>query len=587
MVTLTIDDRQVEVEEGSTVLDAAKELGVEIPTLCFHPSIEPYSACRVCLVQIGDGDASSLAASCSYPVQDDLVVRTDTPEVLDARKMMVELLMARAPKAEKVRELATDMGIEKSRFPAGDEDEECILCGLCVRVCDEVVGKSIVNFVNRGDEREVTTAFSEPSADCITCAACALVCPTECIKIEEADQVRHSELQLGPPKAIHVPFAQAVPNVPVIDTESCIHSQTEGCKFCETVCEPEAITFETEEKEREVDVGAIVVATGFKPFDPARTPQYGYGRLPNVISGLEFEMMSNASGPTGGDIVMQDGSVPRSVGIIHCVGSRDENNNPYCSRVCCMYAMKFAHLVREKLHDADVYEFYIDVRAFGKGYEEFYERVLSEDVIFVRGKGAEVTEVAETPEEEGKLTIKCEDTLLGEIRRIPVDMVVLAVGLEPHADSEDVAHTFSLSCADGGFFLEQHPKLAPVSTSTDGVMIAGACQGPKDIPDSVAQGAAAAAEALSLIDAGRVAIEPITSAIDEDLCAGCKTCIELCPYTAIEFDDEKKISKIEEVLCKGCGTCVAACPSGAAHQRGFSDKQILAELEGALLVQVS
>ncbi len=587
MMTLTIDGKQVQVEGGATILDAAKELDIEIPTLCYHPAIEPYSACRVCLVQIIEGDRSRLAASCSYPAEEGLVVRTDSSEVLEARKMVVELLLARAPKAEKVRELAAEMGVEKPRFPVDEKGDDCILCGLCVRACEEVVGKSVVNFINRGDEREVTTAFGEPSEECITCGACALVCPTECIKIEEADQIRHSDMQLGPPKAIYVPFAQAVPNVPVIDTESCIHSQTEQCKICEKFCEPEAITFDTEEKERELDVGAIILATGYKPFDPARVPQYGYGRLPNVISGLEFEIMSNASGPTGGSIVLQDGSSPKSVGILHCVGSRDENNNPYCSRVCCMYAMKFAHLVREKLHDAQVYELYIDVRAFGKGYEEFYQRVLSEDVIFIRGKGAEVTEVAEKPEEEGKLVIKCEDTLLAELRRLPVDMVILAVGLEPQADAEDVAHTFSLSCTDDGFFLEQHPKLAPVSTSSDGLMIAGACQSPKDIPDSVAQGAAAAAEALSLIDAGRVEIEPITSVIDEELCAGCKTCIELCPYTAIEFDEEEKISKVTEVLCKGCGTCVAACPSGAAQQRGFSDKQILAELEGALLVQVS
>jgi len=587
MMTLTIDGKQVQVEGGATILDAAKQLDIEIPTLCYHPAIEPYSACRVCLVQIIEGDRSHLAASCSYPAEEGLVVRTDSSEVLEARKMVVELLLARAPKAEKIRELAAKMGVEKPRFPVDENGDDCILCGLCVRACEEVVGKSVVNFINRGAEREVTTAFGEPSEECITCGACALVCPTECIKIEEADQIRHSDMQLGPPKAIYVPFAQAVPNVPVIDTESCIHSQTEQCKICEKFCEPEAITFDTEEKERELDVGAIILATGYKPFDPARVPQYGYGRLPNVISGLEFEIMSNASGPTGGSIVLQDGSSPKSVGILHCVGSRDENNNPYCSRVCCMYAMKFAHLVREKLHDAQVYELYIDVRAFGKGYEEFYQRVLSEDVIFIRGKGAEVTEVAEKPEEEGKLVIKCEDTLLAELRRLPVDMVILAVGLEPQADAEDMAHTFSLSCTDDGFFLEQHPKLAPVSTSSDGLMIAGACQSPKDIPDSVAQGAAAAAEALSLIDAGRVEIEPITSVIDEELCAGCKTCIELCPYTAIEFDEEEKISKVTEVLCKGCGTCVAACPSGAAQQRGFSDKQILAELEGALLVQVS
>jgi heterodisulfide reductase subunit A len=211
---------------------------------------------------------------------------------------------------------------------------------------------------------------------------------------------------------------------------------------------------------------------------------------------------------------------------------------------------------------------------------------MSEDVVFIRGKGAEVTDEAETPEEEGKLIVKCEDTLLGLIRRIPVDMVVLCAGLEAQPDAADVAKVFGLSTVDGGFFLERHPKLAPVSTSTDGVFIAGACQSPKDIPDAVAQGAAAAAKATELLDAGVVKVEPITSSIDEDACAGCKTCIGLCPYTAILFDEEKKVSVVEEALCKGCGTCVAACPSGAAAQKGFADAQILAEIEGALSVPV-
>ncbi|MFQ6099267.1 MAG: 4Fe-4S binding protein, partial [Armatimonadota bacterium] len=367
------------------------------------------------------------------------------------------------------------------------------------------------------------------------------------------------------------------------EASRCLHCGTcVECMECVKLCTVNAIKHDMEPGTIEVEVGSIIIATGFSPFDARRARQYGYGIYDNVLTSLEFERLSHASGPTGGKILLKDGREPGSVAIIHCVGSRDENYNQHCSRVCCMYAMKFAHLVREKT-DAQVYEFYIDIRAFGKGYEEFYDRLMSEDVIFIRGKGAEVTDAPERPEEEGKLIVKCEDTLLGIIRRVPVDMVLLAVGLEPREDAEQVAKTFSLSCSDGGFFLELHPKLAPVATSTDGIFIAGACQGPKDIPDTVAQGAAAAAEALSLIDAGSVTIEPITSVIDEDLCAGCKTCIELCPYAAIEFNEEKGISEVVEALCKGCGTCVAACPAGAAHQRGFDDQQIVAEIEGAMM----
>ena len=300
-----------------------------------------------------------------------------------------------------------------------------------------------------------------------------------------------------------------------------------------------------------------------------------------MLSALEFERISHASGPTGGKILKKDGTPPQSVAILHCIGSRDENYQKYCSRVCCMYSLKFAHLIREKTH-ADVYNFYIDMRAFGKGYEEFYKRLLAEGVHFIRGKAAEVTDVAESPEEKGKLIVIGEDTLLGLTRRIPVDMVILSTGIKPAQGAEELARLLSLSCTQGQFYLEKHPKLAPVDTASDGIFLAGACQGPKDIPDAVAQGAAAAAGALALIDRGKVVLEPITSEIDENLCAGCKICIASCPYVAIEFDEEKKISRVVEELCKGCGTCVAACPCGAVRQRNFEDVQICAEIEGIL-----
>jgi heterodisulfide reductase subunit A len=243
-----------------------------------------------------------------------------------------------------------------------------------------------------------------------------------------------------------------------------------------------------------------------------------------------------------------------------------------------MYSMKMAHLAHEKT-EGKVYEFYIDIRAFGKGYEEFYKRLLNEDTVFIRGKAAEVTDVAQTPAEKGKLIVVAEDTLLGIVRRTPVDMVVLSVGLEPRKDAADLARIFSISRSKDGFFLERHPKLAPVSTASDGIFIAGSCQSPKDIPDSVAQGAAAAANALSLIDRKEVTLEPTVAVIDEESCSGCKICIGLCPYNAITFDETKKVSRVNDALCKGCGVCVAACPSGAIEQRNFTDDQLLAEVE--------
>jgi heterodisulfide reductase subunit A len=353
------------------------------------------------------------------------------------------------------------------------------------------------------------------------------------------------------------------------------------CRVCETACEAKAIDHRMQDTVRELDVGAIVLATGFELFDARVIPRYGYGRYPNVISALEFERLSHASGPTGGNIVTKDGRTPAAVAILHCIGSRDQEHHEYCSRVCCMYSLKFAHLVREHT-GAEVWNFYIDIRAAGKGYEEFYKRLLQEGVHFVRGKAAEVTDVAETAAERGKLVVVAEDTLLGISRRVPVDMVILSGALQPRADAAKVAHTFGLACAGGGFFLEKHPKLAPVETATDGIFIAGACQGPKDIPDSVAQGAAAAASALALLDRGKVVLEPIRASIDAELCAGCKLCVANCPYGAIDYDPRRKVSVVTRELCKGCGTCVAGCPSGAARQEGFEDAQIFAEIEGAL-----
>lgn len=412
------------------------------------------------------------------------------------------------------------------------------------------------------------------------CVGC-LECIEGCI-YKQAKVTDEFNAGLSKRRPIYVPFPQATPLVAVIDPETCIEFKTHKCKkSCAEACERDAIDFNQTDEIKEIEVGAIILATGFKTFDARRVPRYSYGKYPNIYTSLEVERLVNAAGPTGGEVVLTNGEKPRSVGIIHCVGSRDSHTNVYCSRVCCMYSLKLAHLIRERT-GAEVYNFYIDMRTPGKGYEEFYEKLLQENVHFIRGRVAEVTDWTMTPEEEGKLVIRCEDTLIGMVRRIPVDMVVLSVGLEPQANADDVRRLFNISCSKEGWFLERHPKLAPVSTFTDGVFLAGACQGPKDIPDSVAQAGAAAAEALALVDRGYVELEPNTAFVLSDFCSGCKTCIDLCPFSAVEFDAAKTVAVVNGALCKGCGTCVAACPSGALQQNLFTDEQIFHEIRGAV-----
>ena len=432
-------------------------------------------------------------------------------------------------------------------------------------------------------EKPIYTTFQ-----CTGCWKCVEKCEKEAIRITNVCPIiRPSEFDLGlaKRKAIYVPFPQAVPNKVTRDAEHCLKlTEKLDCKGCKNACEAEAINHEMEEEEIvEVDVGSIIVATGFQQFDPSVIYEYGYGRYDNVITGLQFERLSNASGPTSGEILLADGRKPESVAILHCVGSRDENYHKYCSRVCCMYSLKYSHLLREKVPEAAVYQLYTDTRCPGSGYEEFYERLQMEGVNFVRGRAGEVTDITETPEEGGKLVVMVEDTLVRRQRRIPVDMVILSCALEPGADADRIARTFSLGKKADGFFLEKHPKLDPVATMTDGIFVVGCCQSPKDIPDTVAQASAAAARALAMISKGKVEIEAITSAVNEELCSGCKICQLLCPFNAISFDEEKKVSSINEALCKGCGVCVAACPSGAIAGRHFTTEQILAEIEGVLV----
>jgi len=415
---------------------------------------------------------------------------------------------------------------------------------------------------------------------CTGCGVCWEKCPKKVV-----DDV--FEAGMGKRKAVYTPFPQAVPKYPVIDHDNCTYFLKGTCKACQKFCPTGAINFEQQDEIITVKVGNIILATGFDLFDAHRMPQYGYDRLPNVLTSLEFERLSNAAGPTGGKLVLKDGvTAPKSVAIVHCVGSRDKNYNAYCSSICCMQSLKFAHLVHEKT-GAEVYNCYIDIRTPAKGYEEFYQRLLEEGTHFIRGKVAEVTNSARIPEEEGKLIVQVEDTLIGKQRRIPVDMVILSAALESRHDAKQVAQKFGISCSADEWFIERHPKLDPVATMTDGVFVAGACQGPKDIPACVAQGAAAAARVLSIIGQGEIEIEAATAIVDETTCVGCTQCVSSCPYQAIEFLTDMGKAHVIEALCKGCGTCVGTCLPKSISLKHFTDEQLVSEMIGAMQVMKS
>ncbi len=436
--------------------------------------------------------------------------------------------------------------------------------------------KNVEGFIGNFKVTVTKKARYVDEAACTGCGICAEKCP---VRVPS-----EFDIGLGTRKAIYIPFPQAVPMTYTIDKENCLYFTKGVCKICEKMCPAKAIKFDQKDENVELDVGTIVVATGYDPFDAKKKPEYGYGVYKNVITGLEFERLLSAAGPTGGKILRpSDKKPPKSAAFIQCVGSRDATTNRYCSRVCCMASLKHAYQVKEKHPDAEVSIFYMDLRAFGKGYEEFYERTQSEGVRVVRGRVAEIYEIPENK----NLRLRFEDTLTGEIMEAEFEMVVLAAGIEPSADTPTLQRLLKLSLSPDGFFMEAHPKLRPVETTAPGIYLCGAAQGPKDIPDVVAQASAAASRASIPLIVGKVTVEPITAIIDEDLCSGCRICESICPYIAIDVKEkaEDKIrAEVNEALCKGCGLCSAACPSSAITMKRFTDKQISAQLEALLAV---
>ena len=331
-------------------------------------------------------------------------------------------------------------------------------------------------------------------------------------------------------------------------------------------------------EERSVDVGSVIVCTGYQEFDASRITHYGYGKLPNVITSFEFERMLRA-----GRIQTHEGRIPQYVAIVHCVGSRNREFHGYCSRVCCMTALKYAHEIKSAIPGVYVSDLYIDMHAFGKGHEDFYRHSSEVKTLFLMyGKNAHPVIRKAGRGDDGERLLEVNEQLSGEVIEIPADLVILMVGMEARQDAGEVARLVNISQDKDGWFIESHPKLDPVATTTEGIFIAGTCAAPKDIPDSVAQARAAAARILGKIAKEKIEIDAVFAEVNEDLCSGCRVCNELCPYSAIDFDPVRRRSHINSALCKACGACGAACPSGAIKARHFTDQQIFAQIEGVL-----
>ncbi|MGD0979460.1 MAG: CoB-CoM heterodisulfide reductase HdrA2 [Candidatus Bathyarchaeia archaeon] len=406
--------------------------------------------------------------------------------------------------------------------------------------------------------------------DCSACGECVRVCPI--VAPNEFDvglAVRHG---------VYTPFAQAVPSTYIIDMNLCLNK--EGvivCDKCTKACERQAISFEMKPVTEELEVGTIIVATGADVFDPSVLPNYGYGKIANVITSLEFERLINAGGPSGGHLIRpSDKQIPKRVAFVQCVGSRsDRSGRLYCSNVCCMNTIKDSLLIKEHWPDTEIYVFYVDIRAYGKGFEDLYKRARNAGVVFIRGLPAEIVEDKKTH----NVWLIGENTLRKEVYRISADMAILSIGLEARKDSETIQRLLTLSRNQDGFFLEAHPKLRPVDAATGGVFFAGCAESPKDIKDSVTQASAAAARAGILMAKGQVTVEAITPITFPEKCKACGLCVKVCPYNAISLNKDLKRVEIIEAACGGCGTCAAECNFGALTQKHFTDEQITAQID--------
>ena len=419
---------------------------------------------------------------------------------------------------------------------------------------------------------------------CTGCGICTEKCPVK--KVPDA-----FNLGLNNRRAVYIPFAQAVPKVATIDADYCNMLKNGKCGVCAKVCGAGAIDYKQQDTYVEEKYGAIVVATGFNPIKLDKYDEYAYNQSADVVTSLEFERITNAAGPTAGKLLRpSDGKHPHTLVFVQCVGSRcdaeNEKGKQYCSKICCMYTAKHAMLTREKYPDTDVYVFYIDVRTPGKNFDEFYRRAVEEyGVHYIKGMVGKVA-----PQADGSLMVQASDLIAGEQLHIKADMVVLAAAIEPDKSARPLATMLTASMDTNDFFTEAHPKLRPVESPTAGIFLSGACQGPKDIPETVSQAGAAAAKVIGLLAKDKLTCNPCVAHADELMCNGCSSCEKVCPYGAITYSDKefrmpdrttaiRRVASVNEAVCQGCGACTVACPSGAMDLKGFSNKQIMAEVD--------
>jgi len=487
----------------------------------------------------------------------------------------LEATLTLAQKGRKVylAEKSPCIGGLGARFEEVYQTMECAPCMLAPEL-QEVLQRENVETFTLSEVEDVVGSYGNFTVKirkkaryvseeaCIGCSACFEPCPVEVPN--EFDE------GLSRRKAIYLPFAGALPNVPVIDKDNCIGLKGKECNACENSCAFGAINFGDEDEIIEKKVGAIILAIGSTLFDPTSLTALGYGNFDNVLTGLELERLNASNGPTGGKILLKNGREPGSIAFIYCVGRKEKG---YCSGICCMYSVKLAHLVKEKLPDVKIYSFYSDLCLPKKDHQRLYGEVLDKGVEFIRSDGTE-----SVTRKDNNLVVEYKTD--SKTKRVSVDMVVLAPAVEPNPDTEKLAGFLDIPRDEFGFFSEEHALMKPFGTPLEGVFIVGSCQGPKDIGDAVAQGAASAGRILSrLIPGEKLELEAMISEINEDLCGGCNTCISLCPYFAISRDEEKKVAVVNETLCRGCGTCVAACPTGAARAKHFTKEQIFAEIK--------
>lgn len=489
---------------------------------------------------------------------------------------------------EKAPTIGGKMAQLDKTFPTLD----CSACILTPKMVEAASHKNITIYTYSELENisgyvgkfEVTIKKKARSVSVDRCSGCG-ICTEKCPSRQTPSEFDEGLRKRG---AIYIPFAQAIPKVPVIDREHCIKFQTGKCGICEKVCPAGAIEYEQKDELFTEKYGAIVLATGFEPISLDKFGEFGYQQYPDVITSLEFERLTNAAGPTEGHLVrLSNGEKPKSIVFVSCVGSRDtsKRGKTYCSKICCMYTAKHAMLVKEKYPDIDVHVFYIDVRTPGKLFDEFYRRAGEEyRVNYIKGQVGKITQA-----EDGRLMVHGSDVLAGEQLELKADLVVLATAIKPSGDAKKLATMLTASIDTNNFFTEAHPKLRPVESPTAGIFLSGVCQGPKDIPETVAQAGAAAVKVIGLLSKDQLLTNPCVAHCNESICSGDLACEYVCPYNAITgikkevmVNGQKQmrlVASVNEALCQGCGACTVACPSGAMDLKGFSNQQIMAEVD--------